>query len=126
MKAISFYSLPKAFSWGLVLNSFFFSTAGDVLLDGSENRKASRLPRSSTSTLTSIANNQTEIEFTNASATTQNLAHPKLLNNSHDSDVRDACQPRTLSPALWSKLNLNSYLLQYPGGQETSLEVPIP
>ncbi|KAA1132307.1 hypothetical protein PGTUg99_002233 [Puccinia graminis f. sp. tritici] len=116
MKALSFkaYSWSIAFYWGLVLNSIFFSTADDVLRDESENRKA-----------TSRANNQTDIDLTNASATTQNLAHPKLLTNPHDSDVRDACQPRTLSPALWSKLNLNTYLLQYPGGQETSLEVPI-
>ncbi|EFP89514.1 uncharacterized protein PGTG_15663 [Puccinia graminis f. sp. tritici CRL 75-36-700-3] len=77
MKAVSFkaYSWSIALYWGLVLNSIFFSTADDVLHDESENRKA-----------TSRANNQTDIDLTNASATTQNLAPPKLLTNPHDSD----------------------------------------
>ncbi|POW03175.1 hypothetical protein PSHT_11747 [Puccinia striiformis] len=39
----------------------------------------------------------------------------------HDA-AREDCRPRTLSPALWSKLNLDAYLREYPGGQDTSLE----
>ncbi|PLW42794.1 hypothetical protein PCANC_07980 [Puccinia coronata f. sp. avenae] len=46
----------------------------------------------------------------------------QLRSASRENYSEDGCQLRTLSPALWSKLKLNEYLLQYPGGQETSLE----
>ncbi|KNZ53041.1 hypothetical protein VP01_3360g2 [Puccinia sorghi] len=64
------------------------------------------------------ANNRTEF----SSPTTESLAHAILSTNLQAQKTKDACQPTTLSSALWSKLNLNGYLLQYPGGHETSLE----
>lgn len=57
----------------------------------------------------------------------QHLDDPISFNSSATTlpldDDEDPCRPRTLSPKLWSDLNLNQYLLNYPGGREISLEV---
>ncbi|KAG0139254.1 hypothetical protein CROQUDRAFT_726637 [Cronartium quercuum f. sp. fusiforme G11] len=45
--------------------------------------------------------------------------HPHHNQNELD---QDPCKPRTICPSLWSELNLNQYLLNYPGGDQISLE----
>jgi hypothetical protein len=49
--------------------------------------------------------------------TNQNLTTTK-----HD-DARLLCQSRPLTPSLWKKLDMNSYLDNYPKGKDLSLEV---
>ncbi|PLW18496.1 hypothetical protein PCANC_12290, partial [Puccinia coronata f. sp. avenae] len=118
MKAFKAAPSPTAFYSALAigLSSIILSTAH--ARDRPRSGEASRLARTSSHALARRANNQTEF----GSSTTGSLAHAILLANSQDSDTRDACKPTTLSPALWSKLDLNEYLLRYHGGQETSLE----
>lgn len=53
---------------------------------------------------------------------------PQKLNSINSTFIpieadQDPCRPLTLSPALWSDLDLNHYLLNYPNGHEISLEV---
>ncbi|KAA1075091.1 hypothetical protein PGT21_028599 [Puccinia graminis f. sp. tritici] len=117
MKVLKRFSSPVAHYYlGLSIISIFLSARSSALL-GAEPRRS---PRSSSLALARRSINETESPH----ATTQTQAHPILLTSSPDS--RDACQPRTLSPSLWSRLNLDEYLLQYPGGQETSLELCSP
>ena len=114
MKAWKSYPSSLAFYRDLALIVIIFSTARGVLLDGIRVGE----PHSSSPGLIRRATKETEP----IPDPTQTLAHPLLLTNSQENNARDACRPRTLSPTLWSKLNLNQYLLEYPGGQQTSLE----
>ncbi|MBW0472740.1 hypothetical protein O181_012455 [Austropuccinia psidii MF-1] len=49
--------------------------------------------------------------------------HPKkLLSSRKNKHLKDPCLHRRLKPQLWEELNLDQYLLDYPGGQYISLE----
>ncbi|CAH7686049.1 hypothetical protein BY996DRAFT_4579065 [Phakopsora pachyrhizi] len=53
------------------------------------------------------------------------ISNQSDLSQSYDSGSPSndfICQSRNLSPSLWNKLDLNRYLLNYPGGQDISLE----
>jgi hypothetical protein len=121
MKAFKSALSPTAFYSALAIGLSLIILSTAHARDRPRSGEASRLTRTSSHALARRANNQTEF----GSSTTGSLAHAILLANSQDSDTRDACKPTTLSPALWSKLDLNEYLLRYHGGQETSLEVRV-
>ncbi|KAI7958601.1 hypothetical protein MJO29_006818 [Puccinia striiformis f. sp. tritici] len=117
MKAFQAYASTTPCYWGLF--SIFIYVSNVALLHESVQVGASRIVRSSSPVLARRSVNETEL----TGVTTQTLAHPILSTNSRDNNViREDCRARTLSPALWSKLNLDAYLRDYPGGQETSLE----
>ncbi|KAI9625882.1 hypothetical protein H4Q26_016130 [Puccinia striiformis f. sp. tritici PST-130] len=114
MKACRTYASPTPVYWGLIL--IVISVGSGVILHESVQVGASRVVHSSSPVLARRAINGSEL-------TGDALAHPIILTNSRDSNAaREDCRPRTLSPALWSKLNLDAYLREYPGGQDTSLE----
>jgi hypothetical protein len=115
MKPFTPFSSPVGLYWVYGLVSIFLSAGNDVLLDETRAGESKQLRSASR------VNNGTDL----TSATTRNTTCSNSLPNRQENHSEDGCQPRTLSPALWSKLKLNEYLLQYPGGQETSLEVPI-
>ncbi|KAI9624032.1 hypothetical protein H4Q26_017043 [Puccinia striiformis f. sp. tritici PST-130] len=96
MKACRTYASPTPVYWGLIL--IVISVGSGVILHESVQVGASRVVHSSSPVLARRAIHGSEL-------TGDALTHPITLTNSRDSSAaREDCRPRTLSPALWSKL----------------------